>query len=114
MALVIAVALVGEVGDMTRFENPKQLMAFLGLAPGEYSRGKKTRPRGIRKAGHGALRALLHEAAWSYRQTPKVGAYKLQHVPADLPQEVKDIAWKAPLRLHRYGLRRGSSRNRCG
>jgi transposase len=101
VALIIAVSVVAEVGDMTRFENPKQLMAFLGLTPGEYSSGKKTRPRGITKAGNNTIRSLLYEAAWSYRQTPKVGAYMLQHMPKNLTQEVKDIAWKAQLRLHR-------------
>ncbi len=48
VALIIAVSVVTEVGDITRFQNPKQLMAFLGLTPGEHSSGKKTRPRGIR------------------------------------------------------------------
>ncbi len=55
----------------------------------------------VSKAGNATIRSLLYEAAWSYRQSPKVGAYMLQHMPKDLPQEVKDIAWKAPLRLHR-------------
>lgn len=98
VALVIAVSVVAEVGDMTRFDNPKQLMAFLGLTPGEYSSGKKTRPRGITKAGNGTIRSLLYEAAWCYRQTPKVGAYMLQHMPKNLTQEVKDIAWKVSVR----------------
>lgn len=101
VALLIAVSVVTEVGDMIRFENPKQLMAFLGLTPGEYSSGKKTRPRGITKAGNVAVRVLLYEAAWSYRQTPKIGAYMREHMPKNLPQEVKDIAWKAQLRLCR-------------
>jgi transposase len=101
VALIIAVSVVAEVGDMARFESPKQLMAFLGLTPGEHSSGQKTRPRGITKTGNSTLRSLLYEAAWSYRQTPKVGAYMLQHMPKDLTQEAKDIAWKAQLRLHR-------------
>lgn len=101
VALTIAVSVVAEVGDMTRFDNPKQLMALLGLTPGEYSTGKKTRPRGITKAGNSTIRSLLYEAAWCYRQTPKVGSYMLQHMPKDLPQEVKDVAWKAQIRLHR-------------
>jgi len=101
VAVTIAVSVVAEVGDMTRFQNPKQLMALIGLTPGEYSSGKKTRTRGITKAGNSAIRSLLYEAAWSYRQAPKVGAYLLEHRPKDLPQEAKDIAWKAQLRLHK-------------
>ena len=99
VGLVIAATLVAEVGDITRFSNPKQLMAFLGLNPGEHSSGGKVRPRGITKSGNTSVRRLLYEAAWSYRQTPKVGAYMLRHMPPDVPQAAKDIAWKAQLRL---------------
>jgi transposase len=96
---VVAVTVAAEVGEMARFENPKQLMAFLGLAPGEHSSGQKSRPRGITKAGNATVRCLLYEAARSYRHTPEVGSYMRSHMPEGLPQEVKDIAWKAQLRL---------------
>lgn len=99
VALIIAVSIVAEVGDLKRFENPKQLMSFLGLVPGEHSSGNKVRPRGITKMGNIGVRRLLYEAAWSYRQTPKVGAYKRNHMPKDIPQVAKDIAWKAQQRL---------------
>src|ERR1700750_2022887 len=39
MALVAAAPLVAELGDMTRFANPRQLMAYLGLVPSEHSSG---------------------------------------------------------------------------
>ncbi len=39
MALVAAATLVAELGDITRFANPRQLMAYLGLVPSEHSRG---------------------------------------------------------------------------
>jgi transposase len=99
VALVIGVSVVAEVGDLTRFESPKQLMSFLGLVPGEHSSGTKIRPRGITKTGNTSVRRLLYEAAWSYRQTPKVGAYMRQHMPKNIPQAAKDIAWKAQQRL---------------
>lgn len=99
VALIVAVTVVAEIGDLSRFENPKQLMAYIGLVPGEYSSGAKTRPRGITKAGNGCVRRVLFEAAWNYRHTAKVGAYKLSHMPAEIPQAAKDIAWKAQLRL---------------
>ncbi|EKE9452173.1 IS110 family transposase, partial [Escherichia coli] len=41
---LIAITLVAELGDFSRFSNPKQLMAFLGLVPGEYSSGNSIRP----------------------------------------------------------------------
>ncbi len=67
MALVAAATLVAELGDMTRFANPRQLMAYLGLVPSEHSSGNTRRQGGITKAGNGAARRVLIEAAWSYR-----------------------------------------------
>lgn len=99
IALTIAVALVAEIGDFKRFAGPRQLMAYLGIVPGESSSGNSIRPRGITKAGNSALRALLYEAAWCYRTQPKVGSYIYTRMPRDLPQDLKDIAWKAQVRL---------------
>ena len=98
VALVVAVTTVAEVGDFTRFTNPKQLMAYLGLIPGEHSSGSKIRPRGITKTGNSALRTLLYEAAWNYTRRPKTAAYTLVNRPLVI-QSAKDIAWKAQLRL---------------
>lgn len=101
IAIVIAVTFVAEVGDISRFQHPKQLMAFLGLVPGEHSSGRKVRSRGITKSGKAIVRSLLFEAAWNYTRSPKVGAYMLRHMPKGIPQNIKDIAWKAQLRLCR-------------
>ena len=57
---LIAITLVAELGDFSRFSNPEQLMAFLGLVPGEYSSGNSIRPRGITKVGNSELRHLLY------------------------------------------------------
>ncbi|WP_214673717.1 IS110 family transposase, partial [Escherichia coli] len=93
------VGLVAELGDFSRFSNPKQLMAFLGLVPGEYSSGNSIRPRGITKVGNSELRRLLYEAAWSYRTPAKVGAWLIYYRPDSVTQYSKDIAWKAQQRL---------------
>jgi transposase len=58
--------LVAELGDITRFANPRQLMAYLGLVPSEHSSGPTRRQGGITKAGNSAARRILIEAAWSY------------------------------------------------
>ncbi|SDP83003.1 Transposase IS116/IS110/IS902 family protein [Ralstonia sp. 25mfcol4.1] len=68
---IIAVTLAAEVGDFARFAAPRDLMAYLGLVPGEHSSGATIRPRGITKQGNSPLRALLYEAAWCYRQSAK-------------------------------------------
>lgn len=114
VALIVAVTVVAEIGDLTRFANPKQLMAYIGLVPGEYSSGAKIRPRGITKAGNSSVRRVLFEAAWNYRHTAKVGAYKLSHMPANVPQVAKDVAWKAQLRLcKRYRALMARHSNLC-
>ncbi|WP_392714387.1 IS110 family transposase [Rhizobium ruizarguesonis] len=99
IGLVIAATLVAEIGDLIRFANPRQLMAYLGLVPGEHSSGKSIRPNGITKTGNIAMRALLFEAAWSYRSKPKIGSWCWSRMP-NVEQPIKDIAWKAQLRLH--------------
>ena len=99
VASVIAIALVAEIGDFERFASPRDLMAYMGLVPGEHSSGASVRPRGITKQGNSVTRALLYEAAWCYRQSAKVGQWMTARRPRDLPQYALDIAWKAQLRL---------------
>ena len=65
---------VAELGDLTRFDNPRQLAAFVGLTPSEHSSGPKRRMGGITKAGNSRARRVLVEGAWSYRFPAKVSA----------------------------------------
>jgi transposase len=65
--MVGAVAFLAELGDLSRFESPRQLMAYLGLTPSERSTGESVKRGGITKAGNTRARRLLIEAAWSYR-----------------------------------------------
>ena len=67
MAMVAAATIVAELGDISRFSKAEQLMSYLGLVPSEHSSGKRRRQGGITKAGNGAARRMLVEAAWSYR-----------------------------------------------
>lgn len=94
----IAVSFVAEVGDLERFGNPRQLMAYLGLVPSEHSSGATVRQRGITKTGNRIVRSLLVEAAWTYRCTAKVSSRMLRRM-ADAPEPLKAIAWKAQVRL---------------
>ena len=72
MALVNAATLIAELGDLSRFANPRQLMAYLGLVPSEHSSGTSVKRGGITKAGNSAARRLLIEAAWCYRFPARV------------------------------------------
>jgi transposase len=96
---IVASTVIAEIGDFGRFASPRQLMAYLGIVPGEHSSGGSVRGRGITKSGNALVRALLFEAAWSYRTPPKVGQWQIVHRPK-VDQVYKDIAWKAQLRLN--------------
>jgi transposase len=98
ISFVTAVGLVAEVGDIRRFTHPRELMAFLGLVPSEYSSGPRVRRGGITKAGNPHARRLLAEAAWAYQGPPRIGRQMLYRQEA-LPKPICDIAWKAQLRL---------------
>lgn len=96
--LVTAMTLVAELGDLSRFDSPLQLMAFLGLVPSESSSGPKRRQGGITKTGNRHARRLLVEAAWCYRFPARKSA-ALQRRAERTPEAVQAIAWKAQKRL---------------
>jgi transposase len=98
IALINAVVLVAEVGDFTRFSSPRQLMAYFGLVPGEQSSGETIRHTGITKTGNSHARRALVEGAWAYRMKPRIGRHKVDRIEA-LPKIVRDIGWKAQVRL---------------
>jgi len=96
--MVGAVAFLAELGDLSRFENPRQLMAYLGLTPSERSTGESVKRGGITKAGNTRARRLLIEAAWSYRFPPRVSKDMQTRIGA-APRTAREIAWKAQMRL---------------
>jgi transposase len=98
MALVNAATLIAELGDLSRFTNPRQLMAYLGLVPSEHSSGASIKRGGITKAGNRAARRLLVEAAWSYRFPARLSREMLLR-QENQPKPIRDIAWKGQVRL---------------
>ena len=98
--LLTAVALVAELGDLSRFRHPRSLMAFLGLVASEYSSGNSRRQGSITKAGNSHARWFLVEAAQHYRLAPKVSK-ELAPRQANLPARLKEISWTAQVRLHK-------------
>jgi len=112
---LVAMTVVAELGDLTRFDSPRQLAAFVGLIPSEHSSGDARRQGGITKAGNGRARRALIETAWAYRSVAKVSA-SIQVRLDGLPQRVRDIAWKAQVRLckrFRRLLTRGKTPTSC-
>jgi transposase len=98
MALVNAATLIAELGDLSRFANARQLMAYLGLVPSEHSSGASVKRGGLTKAGNKAARRLLIEAAWCYRFPARVSR-ELRLRQEEQPRPIREIAWKAQLRL---------------
>ena len=107
----VAVTLVAELGDLTRFDNPRQLMSYLGLIPSEYSSGDRRRQGGITKAGNTHARRVLSEGAWAYRYPAQVSRH-LQWRLETPPKPLQDSSWKAQVRLcQRYRRLIGRGKN---
>ncbi|MDQ3831785.1 MAG: IS110 family transposase [Candidatus Tectomicrobia bacterium] len=110
---IAAVTMVAEIGDLTRFETPRELMKFLGLIPSEYSTGERRRQGSITKAGNTHARRALVEGAWAYRYPAKVSRH-LQLRLETQPKVIQDISWKAQVRLckrYRQLIARGKHAN---
>ena len=99
VAKITAVTLVSELGELSRFRHPRQLMGYTGLVPSERSSGDKTRRGAITKTGNSHLRRVLTEAAWAYRARPSIGA-ELRRRQAGQSEKILEISWKAQHRLH--------------
>jgi len=93
-----AMVLLAELGDISRFESPRQLMGFLGLVPSEHTSGSRRRQGAITKTGNSHARRMLVECAWSYR-FPARQTMHLKRKAKNAPDEARAIAWKAQKRL---------------
>ena len=96
--LISAMTIMAELGDITRFDSPRQLMSFLGVVPSEHSSGPRTLRGGITKTGNSHVRRILIESGWSYRFPARKTAH-LQRTAEKCSDEVQAIAWKAQKRL---------------
>ena len=95
---VAAMVLLAELGDISRFDSPRQLMAYLGLVPSEHSTGKRRRQGAITLTGNSHARRILVESAWSYR-FPARQTMHLKRKAVNASQQAKAIAWRAQKRL---------------
>lgn len=104
VAPLSAATIVAEVGQLSRFAKPRQLMGYTGAVPSEHSSGESVRRGAITKTGNAHLRRILVEAAWAYRHRPNLGS-ELRRRQDGASEEVKGIAWKAQHRLHHRYVR---------
>ena len=98
VSLITAAVTIAELGDLSRFQKPKELMAFIGLVPSEHSSGETIRRGGITKTGNGHARRVLVEGAWTYKHHARVTLPLIKR-QRDLPKSICQISWKAQLRL---------------
>jgi transposase len=105
---ITAMTVLAELHGVERFAHPRQLMAYLGLTPSEYSSGTRTRRGSVTKTGNGHVRRLLIEAVKSCRLRPGVSAV-LRRRRAGQPAAVLAIADAAQHRLYQryYHLTEG-------
>jgi transposase len=111
---VAAVTLLAELGDVSRFDSPRELMGFLGLVPSVHDSGQRRGRRGaITRMGNGHARRMLVEAAWCHRFPARQTAH-LKRKAANASREAKAIAWQAQKRLcgrYRTLLEAGKNKN---
>jgi transposase len=98
--LVASMIVSSEMGGLGRFAHPRQIMAYLGLVPGEYSSGGRRRQGAITKCGNSHVRWILVEVAHHYAHPPKVSK-ELSRRQEGLSREVRELSWRAQNRLHR-------------
>lgn len=106
--IVTAMTLIAELGDLDRFESPRQLMGYLGLVPGEDSSGTKRRQGSITKTGNTHARWMLVESANAYEYKEMVSPALSKRQDGQI-REVKVLSWRAQTRLC-YRRRRLSAR----
>jgi transposase len=109
----VAVPMVAEIGALSRFNTPRELMKLLGLLPSESSSGPRRQQGSITKAGNTHARRALVEGAWAYRYPAKVRRH-LQLRLEKQPKIIQDIRWQAQgRRCKRYRklLARGKHAN---
>jgi len=100
IARLTATTIAIEIGNFSRFESAKQLMAYCGVVPSEHSSGANRRQGAITKTGNSHVRRVLFESAWAYRHRPSLGRTLKQRQQRAADATI-ETAWKAQHRLHR-------------
>jgi len=69
IGLIVAMTILTEIGDISRFSSVDHFRSYLGLIPTAHSSGEKDHPGKITNRTNKHLRALLVEATWSAIRT---------------------------------------------
>lgn len=93
-----AIIILAELGDISRFDSPAQLMSYVGLVPLVHSSGDKTYRGRITRTGNSHVRSLLTQSSWTYRFVARQTKH-IKSKAAKASEEAKAISWKAQKRL---------------
>jgi transposase len=98
VGLLTALVFLCEVGDLSRFENRRQISAYLGLAPCSHESGQCHDRKGhITRQGPARVRRVLCQAAWSRARGEGEGASRYRRLVEKNPKR-KKIAVVAVMR----------------
>jgi len=98
VSLITAMTTLAELGDITRFNSPRELMGYLGLVPSEHSSGGSRRQGRLTRTGNGHVRRILVESAWNYRY-PARKTKVIERRAEKTSKRVQAMAWQAQKRL---------------
>lgn len=113
VGIISSISIMAEMGDITRFSSPRQMMSYAGLVCKEYSSGERIKRGSITKAGNRELRRILTETAWCYHYPARV-TQTIHKGLEDQSKAIRDISWKAQTRLskkYKDLLRKGKKAN---
>jgi transposase len=100
-----AAILIAEIGDLSKFDSPKSLVAFFGLAPKEHSSGTSVRGRaGISKMGNPRVRRVLYMAALSAKRKNEPIVEFCQRLKGQKPTKVIHVAVMRKLLHQAFGV----------
>ncbi|HEY2722408.1 MAG TPA: IS110 family transposase [Chitinophagaceae bacterium] len=95
---ITACALLAEIGDFNRFDNPAEYCSFMGLIPWEHSSGKSIYTKGIQPRCNKYLRPLIVEASWiAIRKDPQLLKYYRKHAVKNSKHAIIKIARRVAL-----------------
>ena len=95
---ITAIALLSEIGDFNRFDNPAEYCSFIGLIPWENSSGENLNTRGIQPRCNKHLRPLIVEASWiAIRKEPQLLKYYRKHAIKNSKHAIIKVARKLAL-----------------
>lgn len=92
---IVACGIISELGDLRRFNSIKHLAGYVGLAPGVYQSGAKSKTMGMTPRAHRLIRSYFIEASWqAIRTDPVMQGYYRGHSGKDSKKIIIKVARK--------------------